>query len=130
MGPSVLRLIRRRESQGPDPRKAMAAIRDRWSQSVPADFGDAGVVMEFYGRSYRDVKEYLGYLLETPTEGLLADELRTEMTRRSTGPDLTERAANVLSVCETARYASHPAELNSAAARELADEMREIFHTS
>ncbi len=86
--------------------------------------------MEFYGRSYRDVKEYLGYLLEIPTEGLLADELRAEMTRLAASPDLTERAARVLSVCESARYASHPAEVNSAAARELADDMRAIFHTT
>ena len=83
--------------------------------------------MEFYGRSYRDLKEYLGYLLETPTEGLLADELRAEMTRLAANPDLTERTAKVLSVCETARYARHPAELNGAAARELADDMRAIF---
>ena len=112
---------------GPDPRKAMAAVRERWLESVPSDFADPGAVMEFYGRSYRDLKEYLGYLLETPTEGLLADELRAEMTRLAASPDLTERTAKVLSVCETARYARHPAELHGAAARELADDMREIF---
>jgi hypothetical protein len=86
--------------------------------------------MEFYGRSYRDVKEYVGYLLETPTEGLLADELRAEMTRLAASPDLTERTAKVLSVCETARYASNSAELNSTSARELADHIWAIFHTS
>ena len=121
---------RRKRGTGPDPRKAMAAIRERWLQSVPADFADPGAVMEFYGRSYHDLKEYLGYLLETPTEGLLADELRAEMTRLAASPDLTERTAKVLSVCETARYARSPAELNGAAARELADDMRAIFHTS
>ena len=108
----------------------MKAIRERWLESVPSDFADPGAVMEFYGRSYRDLKEYLGYLLETPTEGLLADELRAEMTRLAASPDLTERTARVLSLCETARYASHPAELNGAAARELADDMRAIFQTS
>ena len=30
--------------------------------------------MDFYGRSYRDVKEYLGQLLDTHTEGLTADD--------------------------------------------------------
>jgi hypothetical protein len=120
----------RRRGKGPDPRKAMAAIRERWLESVPSDFADPGAVMEFYGRSYRDLKEYLGYLLETPTEGLLADELRAEMTRLAASPDLTERTARVLSVCETVRYARNPAELNGAAARELADDMREIFHTT
>ena len=117
----------RKRRTGPDPRKAMAAIRQRWLASVPSDFADSGAVLEFYGRSYRDLKEYLGYRLEIPTEGLLADELRGEMTRLAASPDLTERTAKVLSVCETARYASSPAELNGTAARELADEMRAIF---
>jgi hypothetical protein len=120
----------RKRRTGPDPRTAMKAIRERWLASVPSDFADPGAVKEFYGRSYRDLKEYLGHLLETPTEGLLADELRAEMTRLAASPDLTERTARVLSVCETARYARNPAELNGAAARELADDMRAIFHTS
>lgn len=127
---AVLVVRGRTRRTGPDPRKAMVAIRERWLASVPSDFAERGAVMEFYGRSYRDVKEYLGYLLEIPTEGLLADELRAEMTRLAASPDLTERAARVLSVCESARYASHPAEVNSAAARELADDMRAIFHTT
>ena len=127
---AVLVVRGRRRREGPDPRKAMAVIRARWLESVPSDFADPGTVMEFYGRSYRDLKEYVGYLLETPTEGLLADELRAEMTRLAASPDLTERTAKVLSVCETARYARHSAELNSAAARELADDMREIFQTT
>lgn len=120
-------MIRRRERQGPDPRKAMAAIRDRWSQSVPADFGDAGVVMEFYGRSYRDLKEYLGYLLDTHTEGLTADEIRGEMTRLAATPDLIDRAATVFETCENARYAPNRTDLNGNAARAVADNMREIF---
>jgi hypothetical protein len=127
----VVKVVRgRKRRTGPDPRKAMKAIRERWLESVPSDFADPGAVMEFYGRSYRDLKEYLGYLLETPTAGLLADELRAEMTRLAASPDLTERTARVLSICETARYARHPAELNGAAARELADDMRAIFQTS
>jgi hypothetical protein len=120
----------RTRQKGPDPQKAMASVRERWLESVPSDFADPDVVMEFYGRSYRDLKEYLGYLLETPTEGLLAGELQAEMTRLAASPDLTERTAKVLSVCETARYARNPAELNGAAARELADHMRAIFQTT
>jgi hypothetical protein len=120
----------RRRRTGPDPEKAMAAVRERWLQSVPDDFRDPGAVMEFYGRSYRDLKEYVGYLLEIPTEGLLADEMQAEMTRLAANPDLTERTAKVLSVCETARYAPHPAELNGAAASALADDMRAIFQTT
>lgn len=120
----------RKRRTGPDPRKAMAAIRERWLGSVPFDFDDPVAVAEFCGRSYRDLKEYLGYLLDTPTEGLLADELRAEMTRLAASPDLTERTAKILSFCETARYARHPAELNPAAARELADHMRAILQTT
>jgi hypothetical protein len=122
------RLIRRRGRQGPDPRKAMAAIRDRWSESVPADFNDTDAVMAFYGRSYRDLKEYLGYLLETHTEGLTADELRAEMTRRAADPDLIDRTVRVAEVCENARYAPiGTAAVSGTAAEAVADNMREIF---
>lgn len=127
-GVAVLRGRKRRT--GPDPRKAMKAIRERWLKSVPSDFTDPGAVMEFYGRSYRDVKEYVGYLLEIPTEGLLADEMRAEMTRLAASSDLTERTAKVLTLCETARYARNPAELNGAAASELADDVRAILQAS
>jgi hypothetical protein len=124
------RVVRRRNRRkGPDPRKAMASIRERWSKSIPSDFADSGDVLQFYERSYRDVKQYLGYLLDTPTEGLVADELRAEMTRRAANPDLTERTAKVLSLCETARYGRNPAGVNGVAARELADDVRHIFQT-
>jgi hypothetical protein len=119
----------RRRKKGPDPRKAMAAIRNRWSQSVPNDFADPGTVMDFYGRSYADLKEYLGYLLETPTAGLMADEIRAEMRRVSASPDLTDRAGKVLDTCETARYARNP-ELNGTAARDVAADIRQIFEVS
>jgi hypothetical protein len=117
----------RKRRTGPDPRKAMASVRKRWLQSVPADFDDPGVVMEFYSRSYRDLKEYLGYLLETPTEGLLAGELEAELTRTAASPDLKDRTAKILGTCETARYARNPTGLTGAAARDLADDMRAIF---
>ena len=113
--------------KGPDPRKAMAAIHDRWSQSVPGDFTDASVVMEFYGRSYQDLKEYLGYLLETHTEGLTADDMREEMRRLAANPDLAERAVKVLGICETARYGRDGKELIGEAARGVAHDIREIF---
>ena len=121
---------RRKTRRGPDPRKQMAAIRARWSESVPSDFADAGVVMDFYGRSYRDLKEYLGCLLEMPTEGLLADEVRTELARLTTDSDLADRAGKILGVCETARYARNPTELNGSAARDVAENMQEIFQAA
>ena len=123
-------MMRRRKSHsGPDPRKQMVVIRARWTDSVPGDgdFGRPEVVMDFYGRTYRDLKEYLGYLLDMPTEGLLADELRAEMTKRAVSDELTERAVKVLDTCERARYAKTHADLTDAAARVVADDMREIF---
>ena len=123
-------LIRfRRGRKGPDPRKAMAAIQDRWSQYVPGDFNDANAVMDFYGRSYSDVKEYLGYVLETHTEGLTADDMRAEMGRLAADPGMTERTAKVLGICETARYGRNGKELIGDPARGVAHDIREIFET-
>jgi hypothetical protein len=119
----------RRGRKGPDPRKAMAAIRDRWSQSVPGDFSDPGTVLEFYGRSCSDLKEYLGYLFETHTEGLTSEDVRQELARVAGNSDITERAAKVLSVCETARYGRNGKELIGDSARTVAHDMREIFES-
>lgn len=123
-------MLRHRKSHsGPDPRKQMVVIRGRWTDAVPGDgdFGKPDVVMDFYGRTYRDLKEYLCYLLDAPTEGLLADELRKEMTQRAVSDELTERAVKVLETCERARYARTHADLNDTTARAVADDMREIF---
>jgi len=119
----------RRGRKGPDPRKAMAAIQDRWSQYVPGDFSDSNTVMEFYGRSYQDVKEYMGYLLETHTEGLTAEDMREEMSRLAANSDLTERTVKVLGTCEVARYGRNGKELTGDAARAVAHDVREIFET-
>jgi hypothetical protein len=121
-------LIRgRRRRRGPDPRKAMAAIRERWTRSVPADFSDPAVMTEFYGRSYNDLKAYLGYLMETHTEGLSAEEVRGELAQVPGGSELADRASKVLEICEAARYAQNPAELNAGVASEVAESMRQIF---
>jgi len=117
----------RRGRKGPDPRKAMAAIQDRWSQYVPGDFSDSNVVMDFYGRSYKDLKEYMGYLLETHTEGLTAEDMREEMGRLAANSDLTERTVKVLGTCELARYGRNGKELTGDAARAVAHDVREIF---
>ena len=113
--------------QGPDPRKAMAAIRARWTRSVPGDFASPAVVTEFYGRSYHDLKEYLGYLMHTHTEGLSAEEVRGELARASAGSELTDRAAKVLEICESARYARNPTELNAGVANDVAEQMQQIL---
>lgn len=124
------RLIRHRnESKEPDPRSAMAAIQRRWAQSVPGDFTDAGVATEFCGSSYRDLKEYLGYLLETHTEGLTSDEMGEEMRRRAAGSDLTERVVKVLGICEVARYGRSTNEPIGDIATGIAHDMREIFES-
>ena len=123
-------LIRyRRGRRGPDPRKAMAAIQDRWSRSVPGDFSDPNVVMEFYGRSYQDLKEFLGYLFETHTEGLTAEDMGNEMSRLAANSDLSERTVRVLGTCESARYGRNGKELSDDTARGVAHDIREIFQT-
>lgn len=128
VGWEAAHMIRYRKGRnGSDPRGAMAAIHDRWSQSVPGDFSDADLVMEFYGRSYRDLKEYLGYLLDTHTEGLTADDMREEMRRLAANPDLVERAVKVLGICETAHYARNGRELIGDTARGVAHDIGEIF---
>lgn len=117
----------RKGRKGPDPRKAMAAIRDRWSSGVPSDFSSSESVMEFYGRSYHDLKEYLGYVMEAPTDGLTAEDLQSNMGRLAANPDLTERAIKVLSTCESARYGSNGKELSGDSANAVAHDMRQIF---
>lgn len=125
-----VRLIRHRnERKEPDPRSAMAAIHRRWTQSVPGDFADTGVVTEFCGSSYRDLKEYLSYLLETHTEGLTSDEMGEEMRRRAASSDLTERVVKVLGICEVARYGRNTNEPIGDIAMGIAHDMREIFES-
>jgi len=125
------RMIRNRKGgrKGPDPRKAMAAIQERWSQSVPEDFSDFNTVLEFYGRSYQDVKAYLGHLLDISTDGLTAEDMEEEMKRLSVDIDLAGKAVNVLSTCETARYGPSSNDLIGDVARDIADDIREIFQT-
>lgn len=89
---------------GPDPRKAMSAIYQRWSDSVPSDFSDRQRVLDFYGRSYQDVKAYLGHMLEVHTEGLTAEEMKEELARQSTESYLSDKVGRVLSLTEEARY--------------------------
>jgi len=121
-------LVRYRKGRkGPDPRKAMAAIRERWSSAVPSDFSSPEAVLEFYGRSYHDLKEYLGYAMEAPTEGMTAEDLQANMGRLAANPDLTERAIKVLTTCETARYGRNGKELTGDSANAVAHDMRQIF---
>jgi len=89
---------------GPDPRKAMAAIYQRWNDGVPSDFSNRERVLDFYGRSYQDVKAYLGHMLDVHTEGLTAEEMQAEMARQSTESYLADKVGRVLGMTEDARY--------------------------
>ena len=122
------RIIRRRGGhEGPDPREQMAKIRDSWLNSVPTDFGEADTIMEFYKRSYYDLKEYLGYMLETHTAGLMADEMKSKMVNLTSDSDLIDSVGRVLDICETARYSRDSASLNGDIAQSVADDMQRIF---
>jgi hypothetical protein len=92
------------------------------------DFSDSERVLDFYGRSYKDLKEYLSYLLEVPTEGLTSEDVQGELGRLAANPDLTERATRVLATCEAARYARNGSTLDTESARALENDMRQIFH--
>ncbi|MSO19175.1 MAG: hypothetical protein EXQ56_01730 [Acidobacteria bacterium] len=89
---------------GPDPRKAMAAIQQRWNDYVPSDFSDPQKVMDFYGRSYQDVKAYVGHMIDVHTEGLTADEMKEELSSQSTESYLADKVGRVLGMCEDVRY--------------------------
>jgi hypothetical protein len=89
---------------GPDPRKAMAAIHSRWSDYIPGDFNDRDRVLDFYGKSYQDVKAYLGHMLDVHTEGYTAEEMKNEMSRQATESYLADKVGRVLTTCEDARY--------------------------
>jgi len=120
---------RRKARKGPDRRKAMEAVRARWVSGVPAEFADPKACLSFYDHSYQNLKEYIGYYLDTPTMGLTADEMREEMQRLGAGPDLTQKVAKVLEACETLRYTRDGVSSNMGAAHAVAQDMREILNT-
>lgn len=128
LGWELALFIRRQKSRkGPDRRKAMEAVRARWASAVSSDFSDAQTAMEFYTHSYQDLKEYVGYYLETPTMGLTSEELQEEMQRLGADPDFTDKVVKVLSDCETMRYARNGLTSSAEAAHGVAQNIREIL---
>ena len=123
----VLFVQRRKARKGPDRRKAMKAVRDRWTSGVPSEFTDPEACSVFLDHSYENLKEYVGHYLETPTMGLTSEEMREEMRLQGASPDLTEKVAKVLEACETTRYARNGVSERGEAARVVADDMREIL---
>jgi len=118
---------RMKARKGPDRRKAMEAVRARWVGGVPSEFTDPKSCSSFYNHSYQDLKEYIGYYLETPTMGLTADEMREEMQRLGAMPDLTQKVSRVMEACETLRYTRDSVSANTEAASAVAQDMREIL---
>ena len=124
---TVLFVRRMKARKGPDRRKAMEEVRMRWVSRIPSEFTDAKTCQSFYDHSSESLKEYMGYYLETATMGLTADEMRDEMQRRGVKPDLTQRVARVLEVCERLRYARDGMPADTEAARSIAEDMKEIL---
>ncbi|MBI4464345.1 MAG: hypothetical protein HY647_06535 [Acidobacteria bacterium] len=118
---------RRKARKGPDRRKAMAAVCDRWATSVPADFSNTEAVIEFYNRCDHDIKEYLGYYLETSALGLTAEEMEGEMQRLGTDAGFAEKVVRTVRSLETARYSRNGTAPTREAAEGIAQEVREIF---
>jgi hypothetical protein len=105
----------------------MEAVRARWASSVPSDFTDAKACVSFYDRSCQDMKEYIGYYMDTDTMGLTAEETRDEMQRFGAKPDFTLKVVKVLDLCEKSRYSGNGASADTETARAVAQDMREIL---
>ena len=118
----------RKIRKGPDRRKAMESIRMRWARGVPSEFSDPQVVADFYDSSYQNLKEYLTFYLETPAEGLTADELQEEMQRLGTDATFSKKVVAVLGACEQVRYAQNGAAPSGKAVQSTAQDMREILN--
>ena len=118
----------RKIRKGPDRRKAMESIRMRWARGVPSEFSDPQVVADFYDSSYQNLKEYLTFYLETPAEGLTADELQEEMQRLGTDATFSKKVVTVLGACEQVRYAQNGAAPSGKAVQSTAQDMREILN--
>jgi hypothetical protein len=123
----ALFIKRLKARKGPDRRKAMEAVRVRWTSSVPSEFNDAKTCLSFYDRSCQDIKEYIGYYMDTDARGLTAEEMQDEMQRFGAKADFAQRVAKVVEVCEKSRYAGNGASADSEMARGVAQDMREIL---
>jgi len=128
LGWETVALVRRRRSQrGPDRRKAMNAVRERWLRAVPGDFANTEATVRFYDQSYQDLKEYVGYYLETPAAGLTADELQEEMQRLGADREFQDKVVRVLETLEADRYSQNGHAPAPEAVQRTAQEIREIF---
>jgi hypothetical protein len=105
----------------------MLAVRERWLSGVPGDFSNTESAIRFYDQSYQDLKEYVGYFLETPTMGLTAGELQEEMQRLGSNRQLTEKIIQALGTLEMVRYSRNGTALSPETAQKTAQELREIF---
>ena len=131
LGWETVALVRRRKSQrGPDRRKAMNAVRDRWLSAVPSDFANIEAAVRFYDQSYQDLKEYVGHFLETPTVGLTAEELQEEMQRLNADHEFQDKVVRVLGTIESQRYSQNGHAPTPEAASRTAQEIRDIFAAS
>ena len=128
LGWETVVLVRRRKSQrGPDRRKAMQDVRERWLSSVPGDFANPETAIRFCDQSYQDLKEYVGYYLEIPASGLTAEELQEEMQRLGTDSGFREKISGTLGTLEMIRYSQNGTSPAPEAAQRMAQELREIF---
>jgi hypothetical protein len=128
LGREVTLLIRRMKTRkGPDRRKAMETVHAQWVSSLPLDFTDSKTCLTFYDVSSQSLKEYIGYYLDTPAMGLTADEMRDEMRRLGAQPDLTQKVAKVLELCDKQRYARNGTPADGEIARAVAQDMQEIL---
>jgi hypothetical protein len=113
--------------KGPDRRKAMEAVRVRWTSGVPSDFSDVKTCLSFYDRSSHDIKEYVGYYMDADAMGLTSEEMQQEMQRFGAKPDFAMKVAKVLDVCEKSRYSGNGASGDTEMAKSVAQDIREVL---
>ena len=128
MGWELLLFIKmRRTAQAPDRRILMAAVRAQWSSGVTSDFSDSQTIRDFFDRSYKNLKEYLGFYLDTDTAGLTAEEVKKELQSRGASSEVTQKIFRVLGACEAVRYWGDGKTANPESARGVAQDIREIL---
>src|SRR5262249_28203526 len=128
MGWEAFLFVKRRQTkQGPDRHVAMETVRNRWARSVPSDLSNSSATKEFLNRSYLDVKEYIGYYLDTDAVSLTADEVQGEMERSGASGDVTQKLTRVLNACETARYSGIGVAADTDA-RGIVQDLRELLN--
>ena len=124
---AVMYIRRQNARKGPDRRKAMDAVRARWTSRVPSDFSDPKTVETFCNNTVHDLKEYVGHFYETPALGLTPDEVGEEVQKLGAAPHIARNISKILETCESYRFADESKNGSTDAVRGIVQEAREVM---